>query len=109
MTAGIASSLVNSCLSHLSKVSGVKRKKGKGQPPLDHEFGRFKLWAHGFNALPDQPKAANDPLDEVLERSKYLKEPTILLLASFASCLLMQHFKKSTSSIPFRDFVSSFC
>lgn len=91
----------------------MKRKKSKNHALLD-DLGRFRLWAHGFDALPTQlhditddvqypaqnrreggPGTVNIQFDEVLERSEYLKEPTMALLASFASCLLLSKFKKS--------------
>lgn len=117
---GIASRLINSCLLHVSEVSKLKRKRSKHHSLLD-ELGRFKLWAHGFEVIPSQldgddvlqrprysteppklegdPEAVNSQLDEVLERSEYLKEPTIMLLSSLASCLLTSHFKKGSHSI----------
>lgn len=112
----IASSLINACLMHVSQGSGVKRDKSRNHVLLD-DLGRFRLWAHGFNAFTSQlvdntedlqypaqttlqdggPGAVNIQFDEVLERSEYLKEPTMVLLASFASCLLHAKFNKSIS------------
>lgn len=109
----IASRLINACLMHVSQLSGMKRKKSKNHALLD-DLGRFRLWAHGFDALPSQsddimedllypaqapqeggPGSINVQFDEVLERSEYLKEPTMALLASFAGCLLQSKFNKS--------------
>lgn len=107
MATEVASHLVDSCLLHISKISGVGRKKAEYRSFLVHEFGRFRLWGHGFDAslsksdesgeldVDESPGAVGDQLDEVLERSKYLKETTILLLSSFASCVLTKHFKRS--------------
>lgn len=106
----IASRLINACLMHVTQVSGMKRKKAKNLALLD-DLGRFKLWVHGFDTLPSQsydvlqdprylgdPKAVTRQFDEVLESSQYLKEPTITLLASFASILLLTKFQKGASS-----------
>jgi hypothetical protein len=38
--------------------------------------------------------ASHNLLDEVLEEATYLKEPTIMLLASFTSCLLAECLSK---------------
>lgn len=95
----------------------MKRKKSKHQSLLGHDLGRFKLWAYGFedsggqfgdgehrSRVPTGPpgltgdaEAVDSRLDEVLERTEYLKAPTIMLLSSFTSVLLMTHFKKCTS------------
>lgn len=111
----IASRLINACLMHVSQVSGLKRTKEKNYVLLD-DLWRFRLWAHGFDTLPSEspallqdtgyptqlPKGKGDPeeinekFDEILECSEYLKERTIVYLVSFASCLLLTKFKKST-------------
>lgn len=113
----IASRLINACLMHVSKVSGLKRKKAKNHALLD-DLWRFRLWAHGFDTLPSESHAVpqdtgyptqipkgkgdleeiNEKFDEILECSEYLKERTIVYLVSFASCLLLTKFKKGTPS-----------
>lgn len=102
----IASRLINACVMHVSQVSGIKRKKTKNLALLD-DLGRFRLWAHGFDVLPSpsydvfqdgDPKTVHGQFDEVLEHSEYLKEPTILLLASFASIILLTKFQNSPRS-----------
>lgn len=110
----IASRLINACLMHVSELSGMKRKKQKDRAFLD-DLGRFRLWAHGFDALPTEsddipedalyqaqipeqdggPGSVNIQFDEVLECSEYLKEPTITLLTGFASCLLLAKLSNS--------------
>lgn len=114
----IASRLINACPMHVSQLSGMKQKKSKNLALLD-DLGRFRLWAHGFDALPTHLYGSpgdtiypaqtqeqgsslgkvNIQFDEVLERNQYLKEPTMALLASFASCLLMAKFNKSIHPI----------
>lgn len=123
----IASRLINACVLHVSQVSGIKRKKAKNLALLD-DLGRFRVWAHGFDVLPSQsydvfqdppyqaqspqgdgdPKVVHEQFDEVLEHSEYLKEPTISLLASFASILLLTKFQKSTSSSGLVVFIGHF-
>ncbi|KAH0604020.1 uncharacterized protein H6S33_007051 [Morchella sextelata] len=86
-TPRIASCLITACTTHIRKLSRLsdKGKKYHYRAPLCHEFGRFFLWTQGFDKL---PPAEGNILDEVLEEATYLKKATILLLASFASCLL---------------------
>lgn len=84
---GTAGSLLAACTAHireLSKPSG-RSDKDHYRTLLNHEFGRFRLWTYGFDKT---PPVEGTILDEVLEEARHLKEPTILLLASFASCLL---------------------
>lgn len=101
-TIAIASTLAGSCISHISKVSESRRKhKDNYRIALHREFGRFRLWLHGFREpvtgqTIDQ-RSPNNALDEVLEEATYLKEPTILLLSTFTSCLLSDHLKKGDS------------
>lgn len=98
VSSGIASCLVRSCILHVSKVPGALSKRKKSS--LNCEFGRFKLWAHGFDSTPgqlnDDLEAVGDQLDDVLEHSEYLKRPTMFLLSSFASCLLTRQFRGGT-------------
>ncbi|KAF8536939.1 hypothetical protein BDD12DRAFT_807359 [Trichophaea hybrida] len=53
------------------------------QYSLDSAYGRLNVWANDFEGR----------LDEVLDHSRYLKEPTLLLLLDFGGCLLngMKH------------------
>lgn len=87
----IASRLITSTLTLLSKLSSATRKPNDTtkpssdaeevpRPPLENEFWRFRLWARGF----DIP---GGHFDDVLEQEIHLKEPTITLLASFAAIL----------------------
>lgn len=89
----IASGLITACTTHireLSKLSG-KSIKNDYRTPLCHEFGRFRLWTRAFD---NTPPADGNILEEVLEDAIYLKEPIVLLLASFASCLLDDCLRK---------------
>lgn len=110
---GVASHLVGSCLLHLSKISKATGKDVTYQSSLQREIGRFKLWAHGFDAWPDQVnadgEAVNYQLDVVLENSKYLKEPAILLLSTFASCLLLEQFERRMSHPVLSEKYFSWC
>lgn len=92
----IASALVTLCTTHISdttKLSSHDDEKDKDdyRRELHHEFARFRLWSRGFYEAP--PGTAN-LLDAVLDEAMYLKEPTIMLLASFASCLLADPLRK---------------
>ncbi|KAI5836799.1 hypothetical protein DFP73DRAFT_345177 [Morchella snyderi] len=98
-TIGIASTLAGSCISHISKVSESRRKRKDDnyRIALHREFGRFRLWLHGFREpvtgqTIDQ-RSPDNALDEVLEEATYLKEPTTLLLLTLTSCLLSDHLK----------------
>lgn len=93
-----ASQIVSSCIRHMS----TKRETHiKYQFSLVIEFGRFKLWNHGFDGPWDETSGTvSSVLDEVLSYSICLKEPTIVLLASFVSCLLMKEFGHGLSFTP---------
>lgn len=90
-----ASSLITACTTHIRDLSKLsdKRSTYHYRAPLCHEFGRFRLWTHGFD---NTPPADGNILDELLEEAVYLKEPTLLLLASFARCLLDDCLRKGT-------------
>lgn len=83
-TPRITSNLITACATHIREVSKLSDERYRA--PLCQEFGRFRLWTHSFDNRPPAPEGTI--LDDVLEVAVYLKEPTILLLASFARCLL---------------------
>ncbi|RPB06665.1 hypothetical protein P167DRAFT_609948 [Morchella conica CCBAS932] len=89
----LANDLITACTTHFSNFSQLrgKRKNSNHRKPLCHEFGRFRLWAHGFKGVMPE---CDYLLDEVLQEAIYLKEPTIMLLASFAGCLLADCLSK---------------
>lgn len=86
----VASSIVSSCIRHISTKSDVINEY---QFSLETEFARFKLWNRGFDGpWDDELGTVSSQLDEVLSYSIYLKEPTISILSTFVSCLLMREF-----------------
>lgn len=95
-----ASNLTKSCLRHIST---ERRTNHIYHAPLENELGWIKLWADGFGGLNSPVEGGlgvdNNCLDEVLGRSGYLMEPTVALLTSLASCLLMKEFAQSMDPI----------
>lgn len=91
----IGSNLITACTTHIRELSKLpdKRSKYPYRKPPCHEFGRFRLWTRGFE---NTPPAGDNVLDEVLEEAIYLREPTVLLIASFASGLLDGCLRKGT-------------
>ncbi|KAI5839137.1 hypothetical protein DFP73DRAFT_614619 [Morchella snyderi] len=81
----IASGLITACITHIRELSQLLDEPSNYpyRAPLCHEFSRFRLWTRSFKT----PRANIDILDEVLEASVYL-QATVILLASFSSCLL---------------------
>lgn len=102
-----ASNLIKSCLQHIST---ERRTNHIYHAPLENELGRIKLWADGFGGLNSPVEgclgAENNCLDEVLGRSGYLTEPTVALLTSLSSCLLMKEFAQSMGPI---FYILKFC
>lgn len=97
-TSSIAGDLVTSCTIHICELSKLFATGNEDlyRTPLCHEFGRFRLWAHDFYRT---PPATGNILDEVLEETVFLKEPTILLLATFARLLLAGCLHKGMLSL----------
>ncbi|KAH0603931.1 uncharacterized protein H6S33_006962 [Morchella sextelata] len=95
----IGSNLITACTTHIRELSKLpdKRSRYPYRKPPCHEFGRFRLWTRGFE---NTPPAGDNVLDEVLEEVIYLREPTVLLIASFASGLLDGCLRKGSSEYP---------
>lgn len=87
----VASSIVSSCIRHMS----TKNDKAIAYEfLLETEFARFKLWNHGFDGpWDDTLGTVSSQLDEVLTYSIYLQESTISILSTVVSCLLMREFE----------------
>ena len=76
-----ASYLVRSCLRYMLKYLQANHTSSEKRSSLYRAHGRLKIWANDFGT-------DSAELDNVLDHSKYLKEPTFLLLADIAECLL---------------------
>jgi len=76
-----ASYLVRSCLRYMLKYLQANHTSSEKRSSLYRAHGRLNIWANDFGT-------DSVELDNVLDYSKYLKEPTFLLLADITECLL---------------------
>lgn len=80
---GFIGDLFTACIRALATVA-ANCDSPETKPRIQEERGRLALWGDGFEVYEGE-------LDQRLEKSSYLKESTVVLLASVASTIVKRN------------------
>jgi hypothetical protein len=88
-TMAAADRLVRSCLLFLSSALEVESDDMAHDTSLHRAYGRLIVWFSDFDSEVGK-------LDEVLDYSKFLKEPTVSRISDISECLFRLQYSKSS-------------